>query len=316
MFGQRQFAGNNTLINARFAEFDTLIAVHRGTGIGSIAENTASAVTAAVASGGDIVELDVIASADGDFFAFHDGNEPRLLGIEANLRSLPTKQISALSYVHLNRPGRIARVEPLLDLLAAFPGGPLLNIDRSWPWWGTLLPALDKLSINEQLLLKCPADHQQVELLRRHPVKYPFIPICRTLTQAHQYLEDPSLNTVGVELLTSDLDGPFLDPSTIADLRNIGVFTMVNAEVLNTGTDLFAGYDDEVAVLCSPDQGWGLPLDLGVDVIQTDWPWLLRDYRNVRTASRSPNSKEESQLPAGQLTLRLHAGAARVGLET
>ena len=27
-----------------------------------------------------------------------------------------------------------------------------------------------------------------------------------------------------------------------------------------------------------PDKGWGRLIELGADIIQTDWPSLLRDY--------------------------------------
>ncbi|MBZ2194764.1 glycerophosphodiester phosphodiesterase family protein [Occultella gossypii] len=291
MFGQTRFAAMNAAFNARLGEYGTLVAVHRGTGLASIVENTRDAVTAAVASGGDLVEIDVVASADGEFFAFHDGNERRLLGVDMAILDLPAAQIDTLRYVHADRPGRVSRVERLLDLLAHFRGSTLFNVDRSWHWWPTLLPALDGLDMPGQLLLKSRAwDGEHARLLREHPVKYPYMPICGSVEDAFAHLDDPELNTVGVELLATDASSPFLDAAFVADLRRRGVFVLVNAEVLTTGVPLFAGYDDEAAVLGSPEQGWGPLFELGVDVIQTDWPWLLRDYRNTRV----PASREVS----------------------
>lgn len=283
MFGQERFAATNALLGARAAEVGTLIVVHRGTAVGSLVENTPESVVAAVASGGDVVEIDVVASTDGEFFAFHDGNEQRLLGTTTDLRSCTAREIRAQRYVHSERPGRPAPVAGLLDLLGGVPAGTLVNVDRSWTWWESLLPALDALSMSAQLLLKCSAAAlDRVDVLRAHPVKYPFVPICATVEQAHGHLDDPQLNTVGVELLARDAASPFLDPAVLADLRARGALVLVNAEVLTTGRDLFAGHDDERAVLGSPDEGWGPLFDLGVDAIQTDWPWLLRDYRAAR----------------------------------
>ena len=283
MLGQPQFAEVNALWEERLAQRGTLIVVHRGTAAGSVVENTADAVTAALVSGGDVVEIDVCASTDGDFFAFHDGTEPRLLGIEANLSTLSSDQVRDLAYLNVHRPGRPARVEPLLELLAGFRGEQLFNVDRGWPWWETLLPALGELHMARQLMLKCAADAEdRLALLRAHPVKYPFVPICATLEQARRHLGDPMVNTVGVELLATSRDSPFLDPAVITGLRAAGVLVMVNAEVLDTGVHLFAGHDDEAAVLGRPERGWGPLFDLGVDAIQTDWPWLLSDYRARR----------------------------------
>ncbi|WNB85167.1 glycerophosphodiester phosphodiesterase family protein [Cellulomonas sp. ATA003] len=281
-FGQPRFAAVNAVLNQRVDLVGTLIVVHRGTAVGSIVENTPEAVLAAVASGGDVVEIDVVASTDGELFAFHDGTEPRLLGITANLRTLTARQIRDQRYVHVERPGRPARVAGLLDLLAAVPGGTLVNVDRSWDAWRTLLPALDTLDMTGRLLLKCRAGDEAADVLRAHPVKYPFMPICTTVAQAHQHLDDPDLNTVGVELIAGDATSPFLDADVVAGLHARGAFVMVNAEVLATGLDLFAGHDDERAVLDSPEAGWGPLFALGVDMIQTDWPWLLRDYRAAR----------------------------------
>ncbi|SDQ96344.1 glycerophosphodiester phosphodiesterase family protein [Thermostaphylospora chromogena] len=295
MFGQTRFAATNALLNDRFARFGTLIAAHRGTGIASVVENTADAAAAALASGADVVEIDVIASRDGQFFAFHDGEERRLLGVDQDLRLMTADQIDELRYTFVDRPSRPARVERVLELLDAFRGKGLFHLDRSWWWWRRLLPALDALGMTGQLLLKCPAEDGWADALRAHPVKYPFMPICRTVAEAERYLGDESLNTVGVELLATTANSPFLRADTIARLHAHGVFVLVNAEVLADGPDLFAGYDDEVAVLRSPEEGWGPLFDLGVDVIQTDWPWLLRDYRRRRNRRLRAEGEEVSR---------------------
>jgi hypothetical protein len=282
-FGQPRFAGINSLLNEAFRGRRTLIAVHRGTAIASIAENTAAAVTAALASGGDMVEIDVVSSTDGEFFAFHDGTELRLCGVDRDIRTMSSADIRALSYRWVDRPGRTVRVEPLLGLLDSFRGSTLFNIDRSWAWWPDLLPALSELAMPGQLLLKCAADNEEaIGVLRATRAKFPFMPICRTLDEAHRHLADPQLNTVGVELLAHARDSRFLDPEVHAALNRSGAFTFVNAEVMMTGTPLFAGYDDEQAVLRGPHLGWEPLFALGANVIQTDWPWLLRDFRDQR----------------------------------
>lgn len=316
MFGQAKFAAVNAALNARFAQHGTLVAVHRGTGIASVVENTSDAVTAAVASGGDIVEIDVLASADGAFFAFHEGEEQRLLGIDADLRRMAAAEIDVLSYVHADRPGRTVRVERLLELLARFRGSTLFNVDRSWGWWAELLPALDTLDMAGQLLLKSWANDDHVRLLREHPVKYPYLPICASIEEAHAHLDDPDLNIVGVELLAIDQDSPFLDPATIAELHRRGAFVLVNAEVLTTGVPLFCGVDDEVSVLGSPAAGWGRLFELGVDVIQTDWPWLLRDYRAGRVTPSPPVDRSPHPVPVNQkpARVRLEDVAAEAGV--
>jgi glycerophosphoryl diester phosphodiesterase len=292
VYGQAHFAAINAKLNQRLTEVGTMIAVHRGTAVATVVENSSDAVVAAQVSGADVVEIDVVASSDHQFFAFHDGEERRLLGTDSWLSDLPADHIRRLRYVHVDRPSRPARVELVPELLSGFRGESLFHIDRSWRWWPALLPTLDSLDMTDQLLLKSPAEGPWARVLRAHPVKYPYMPICRTWDDVNRHLGDPTLNIVGIELLADDSDSPFVDAEAVAKIRAHGAFVMVNAEVLPSGgAPLFAGYDDEVAVLGSADKGWGPLFDLGVDVIQTDWPWLLRDYRRTREGSRTTRGR-------------------------
>lgn len=274
---------------SRRAENGPLIMAHRGAAIGSITENTTAAVLAAMSSGADMVEIDVVASTDGEFFCFHDGAESRLFGQDIDILNLTSKEIRELRYIYTHRVDRAAPVSTLAEVLQDLPAGATLNIDRSWPWWDTLLPWLSQWGMTDQITIKCGArDESSLATLRRLGKHFPFIPICETLEQAHALVSDAGLNTVGVELLAADSDHPALAPAAIEELKTLGtprnpVLVMINSEVLCEGGPLFAGHDDETAVLVSPHAAWGPLFDLGVDIIQTDWPWLLRDYRAWRT---------------------------------
>ena len=284
MFGQPKFAALNSRINARLDELGVLVVAHRGCGHASIATNTALAVKAAVLSGADVVELDVSASRDGEFFCFHDGYEPELLGLQSNLQKLTAAEIDEVSYLWVDRPGRRARVERLLPLLRSFrDSGTLFNIDRSWWRWPQLLRALRGLRMTDQLILKCPAwEEAALARLREFGVKFPFVAICATPEDVYRTVGDPELNTVGVELITTTRQHPWFDPKVIAEFHNLGVFCFVNAETLNTGIPQFGGMDDELAIEQGPESVYGALLDLGIDAVQTDWPWLVREVRDTR----------------------------------
>ena len=113
-----------------------LIVAHRGSAGGSVAVNTALGVKAAVLQGARMIEIDVTASRDGEFYCFHDGCEAELLGFESNLQTLPASDIDKASYLWVDRPGRPARVERLLPMLRSFRNSDVLfNVDRSWWRW-------------------------------------------------------------------------------------------------------------------------------------------------------------------------------------
>ena len=59
-----------------------LIAAHQGTSGGYIVPNTIPAFENALKHGCDIIEVDAVMSTDGDFFAFHDGKEKVILGVD------------------------------------------------------------------------------------------------------------------------------------------------------------------------------------------------------------------------------------------
>ncbi|MEA4945413.1 MAG: glycerophosphodiester phosphodiesterase family protein [Propionicimonas sp.] len=306
MFGQAQFAAENRLVNEVLARVGTMIVSHRGVGYASLAENSALAVRAAVLSGSDMVELDVTSSRDGEFFGFHDGYELELLGFEKNLQTLTAGEVDKASHVWIDRPGRQARVERLLPLLESFRGsGVLLQLDRSWWRWPQLLRAAATLKMSDQLVMKCPAwEEAALERLREFPTKYPLIPICSSPDDVYRTVGDPQLNTVGVELITTTERSPWFCDSVIEEFHDLGVFSLVSTVTLTTGVPLFGGLDDELAVADSPDTAWGPIFELGIDAIQTDWPWLLRDYRELRRAMTKPLLDEDLATPDAGATGR------------
>ncbi len=68
-----------------------LIAAHQGTSGRTIIPNTIPAFENALKHGSDIIEVDAVRSTDGDFFAFHDGKEKVILGVDKNIRTMTTQ---------------------------------------------------------------------------------------------------------------------------------------------------------------------------------------------------------------------------------
>ncbi|MDO5696704.1 MAG: glycerophosphodiester phosphodiesterase family protein [Dermatophilus congolensis] len=298
-YGQPQYAETNAMLNAALTRCRPLIMVHRGTHAGLVVQNTDAAVRAAVTSGADIIEIDLARSTDGEFYVFHDGYELDLLGHRANLTTLPAAQIDAMPYYRSHGVTKPAHVERAAALFETHRGRTLFNVDRSWFWWPELFGLLDQLDIAGQIVLKCNAVDDLVAHLVAHPVKYPFTPMVFTMEEALRYVGEPELNLVGLELIAHGPDSPFLDPANLAELRSHGLHLMANAEVIKQDTALFNRYDDEVAIFDNPDAGWGPLFDLDMDIIQTDWPWLLRDYRSVR-AERAAQADQGAQDSAAE----------------
>ncbi len=287
MFGDAVHAETNALLNSLASSHRPLIVSHGGVSVGPIPSNTAMAVRAALSSGADVVKIDVSASSDGVFFAFHDGFEAEYLGVDRNIQSMPASEIGELTYLWKNRPGHRVPVERLGGVLSQFKGRPVLfALDRSWWRWPALLRMLDGLHMHDQLVLKVPAwETAALHQLRLHKTKYPTLAICSTLDEVRALpIHDESINLVGVELIAHDDESPWFSRSVIDRLHRDRLLTWVNSETLTTGIPLFAGYDDSRAVNESPTAAWSRVLALGIDAVQTELPWLLWYVRECRNA--------------------------------
>lgn len=75
---------------------ETLVLAHRGFSDGGV-ENTLSGLDAAAAVGADLVEMDVMQTADGGFVAMHDANLSRLTGTDIDVKDLTLEEVTAMT---------------------------------------------------------------------------------------------------------------------------------------------------------------------------------------------------------------------------
>lgn len=75
---------------------DTLVLGHRGFSDGG-AENTISGLEAAVVSGADLVEIDVMQTADKKFVVMHDSSLSRLAGKDVKVKDLTLNELTAIT---------------------------------------------------------------------------------------------------------------------------------------------------------------------------------------------------------------------------
>ena len=286
-FGYPQYADNNTLLNRKFAENRVLICVHRGSSHGNIIQNTTLAYKAAIMQGADIVETDTTATTDGVVLSIHDGIEKHLLQCDRNATKMTSAQIQAIAPINAIGEPSDYHIQKLSDVLDYLRHDELINIDRTWRAEGLVLPLLDQFPyMARQAILKAPLRHRSIiEELNAHPVKYMFMPICYSLKEVDEVLKYDSLNLVGVELIARTPKDELFSDEAIAYIHSKNLFCWANAITLFTKEmkpDLFGGLDDDVSISKGPEYGWGKLIDKGIDVIQTDWPALLKNYRTEK----------------------------------
>lgn len=283
MIGQERFSEINANLSNQLAEKKVLVVVHRGSNGGSIIENTIPAYAASYQEGADMFECDIVGSTDGVLYTCHDGFEQKLFGEKNNIRSMDSSKIDSLLYRNWLGNVTPCHVQRFEDVLNRFRNGELFNIDRSW----NDLPKLDALMRKyphalHQAIIKTPVAEEHLEFFRNCPVKYMYMPICSTMEEVRLVLKETEINTVGVEMLFQSTDSEMFDLQNIQWIKDQGLLAWANAIDMGSKHNLSAGHTDTKAIAEDPDASWGKLMEQGYNVIQTDWPSLLSQYRNQR----------------------------------
>lgn len=260
-------------------EKDFLIMSHRGFWGGNIIENTIESSLLAFKAGADIVEVDVCRTSDQEYYLFHDGNEPKLLGRNENFKTLSSKVIKEnIVYNSIGNPSgyKINTLSEFMDLL---PKNKLVNIDRSWEYWDDpgFFQILRKTGKQNQIVLKSPVQKKYLDHFSEFGEEFCYIPIIKRKAEFYLVQSYSKVDMIGLELVVDDLKSELLDPSWLKQIKKAGLFTVANSENLGSEFNLFAGLGDNGALLGNND--WAKMIQSGIDVLQTDWPNFLFDYR-------------------------------------
>ncbi|MCI9589700.1 MAG: hypothetical protein HFG42_03980 [Lachnospiraceae bacterium] len=125
------------------------------------------------------------------------------------------------------------------------------------------------------------SEEGELKLLEELARDMMFLPIVRTLEQI-ELVNRYHINTIGAEVIFETDDHLFASDEFIGKMHGAGKLLWVNALTLNDTTRLSGGHDDNTAILKNMEEGWGWLLDKKFDMIQTDWPLLLRNYIDQR----------------------------------
>lgn len=284
MVGKARFQQINALLGQRLEEKKALVAVHRGAWGGNIIENTIPSFELALSMGADMFECDLSRSTDGVVYAFHDGGEARMFGIEENIRTLSSGQIDSLEYINsIGQPSGV-RVQRFEEVLSHFRGGELFNIDRAWD----ILPETAQIMKRyphamRQAVIKTPAKDEYLEFFDQCPEKYMYMPIVYSMDEVRRVLSYPNINVVGMEIIAFTEDADLYQEENVRFIREQGLYVWVNTIVLGTEPRfrLYGRLDDDTALLQHPDKSWGTLYARGVNVEQTDWPLQMSRYRDA-----------------------------------
>ncbi len=258
-----------------------LIAAHRGTCGGNIVQNTCMSYKNALLHGADIIEADAFLTTDGIFYAFHNGEEKLELGFDGDIRTLSSAEVEQFHTLNSLQRKCIQKLEPLEQVLEFFRGKALINIDRTWFYWKEIIQFLDRMHMNDQLILKSAADDALLKELEAADTGIMYMPIMNTLKD-WETVKKYHVNVAAAELIFEDLDSDFLKPEFMAELKAASIPAWVNAITLTDHSILSGTLDDNKAIRDGFESSWGRLMDMGFEIIQTDWPALICNFRNKK----------------------------------
>lgn len=254
-----------------------LIAAHRGTCGGNVVQNTCMSYKNALLHGADIIEVDVSMTTDGVFYAFHNGEEPLELGIDRDIRTMTSEEVDQLYTLNSVRHVCRQKLEHLEEVLESFRGKCLINIDRSWFYWKEIIALLDGMDMKDQILLKSGVEEDLLKELEESGTGIMYMPIMKR-PEEWDTIKKYNINVAAAELIFTDLESEFLSPGFMEQLKEAGIVPWVNAITLDDDTILSGLLDDNNAIKTGYEETWGKLMDFGFEIIQTDWPALLKGY--------------------------------------
>ncbi len=289
-----------------------LIGAHRGTWGGGIVQNTIAAYQNALMHGADIIEMDVIQSTDGVFYALHDGVEKQVFDFTKDIRTMSSAEIDALPLVNVLGLPMDCPLCRMDDVLETFKGKCLINVDRSWYYWEDVIRQLNRHNMSDQIILKSHVDAQLLETMQALGKDLMYMPILKNENDFGAELDTVgkyAIHVIAAEVLMMSENGIRQAEILNRRLKSQGILAWVNSLTLceKIPAKLFEqipeemknspqakemaqmlqmdkrvsfcyGLDDNTAILEGPMHAWGKLIDMGFDVIQTDWPALVKNF--------------------------------------
>lgn len=274
---------SNAIIQAT-KQHPFLIMAHRGFRGGNIIENTRQSAQLAFMAGADIIELDVCRSKDHVYYVFHSTQEKKMLGLDKHFHDLTSQEIDACYQINSIGMESDYRVERFEDYLEWFPKDKIINIDRSWWYWDdpAFFELIDQYGMTENCFIKNSLwndGYDYLLKLNQSQQQIPYLPIATCQADYRKVQELENVRLIGIEMILMDPASDLLEADFMAELKANDQIILMDGEKLGRDKPFFFGREDDYSMLVDPDKGWGEMYRLGANVIETDWPNFLNEYR-------------------------------------
>lgn len=266
------------LLNLKNPKEDyVLVASHRGNWQNH-PENSLAAIQSCIDLGVDIVEIDVRKTKDGHLVLMHDSDVNRTTNGTGTVSSKTLAEIKQLLLV--NKHSRLSeeRVPTLKEAMELAKGKIIVMIDKANDSFEETLTVLKETqTLNQALFIEYYQYNEAISVMSSelfHNSLY--VPrIKETVNNKQKYISPFIQNKAAAafEIRFSTANSHTL--SVIPQLKeaNISIWFTTLSD------DQSAGFTDAVS-LNDPSQGWGKCIELGANILMTDYPENLIHFLN------------------------------------
>ena len=255
-----------------------LIVAHRGSSAGNIPCNTMAAYKAAIAQGADMIEVDANMSLDGTLYSFHPKMEPCHLGLDCSVPNMHDSEIKELRYINFDKTPTQFGIATLEEIFELCKNKCYVNVDKFWLYPKELGNLIRRFDMADQIVVKTSPSLAMFDLMEEVFPEIAYLPIIKKDEGLHDALMKRRMNYVGAEILFTDEHSEIGCEEYIHKLHRDGKLVWANSIIYDHRTQLVAGHNDDISAAGDPENGWGWLADRGFDLIQTDWPLMMRLY--------------------------------------
>lgn len=265
---------------------EIMIACHRGKFSSSVLENTSLAFLTAIGEGADMVEMDLEETKDGRIVGHHDNHMKRLFHNEGKIGDYTLAELQEMPIYNYVGEICVEGIETFDVILDNLKNKTILVLDKCWDCWDKVYALLKEKDMVDQAIFKFYLKDEEPLVWAKAHGDCTYIPMCGDLELYPKLLELREYAAVpAVEILPHKVEDPSFSDESFQWLKEHQVKIWCNSLSLAKRLIFGAGYDDVKSLRYGGDEGWGVLIEKGVVILQTDWPYEVSCYlkeKNLR----------------------------------
>jgi glycerophosphoryl diester phosphodiesterase len=249
-------------------------------------ENSLPALERALDQGMDIIEIDFRLTSDGHLVAMHDGTLDRTTNGSGPVSA---KTLAEVQELRLRMPDRTLTDEyppSLAEVVQILKGRAMLVLDKviitNEAQMNAAMGVLrDADAVDHALFHGSHTAVQVMTILASFPEEINYAPTIRNSTAESTIAMLEALHPPAVELIFNDDQTPMLNPEVIETAKKTGTRIWINS----LWASLCGGRHDARALAGEEDETWGWIANRGALIIQSDYPYTLQQYLELRSGN-------------------------------